>query len=492
MKRLCLILLVCLLALTTQAQELTIKSMTVAGNDISASQYERKDLNGQACALVKVLLASPGAVFEGNVIGDVAYKTGEYWVYMTEGSKELRIKHPQTQPLQVVFKKLGIDKLASKTTYMLSVLLPQVAVQAQTQKLIIKYSPSYATVLIDTKLYQGDGRVEVELPLGSHDYIIAADGYESVEATVKLTAKAPRTVTEELEPTDDNYQNPNNDNASIGDLLKRKLLTLEDSMTYAIGYAQTAGLKDYLSEKLNVDTTLMKEFENGLFFGSGIGSGTYPAYKGEQLKSFNAGIQIGSQIVNQMIGGINKEVYGEDSTRSVPLRCFMAGFIAALDDNTTILNQSEATEVAQSLMAKVRDMALEDKYGQNRKDGERFLEQNRRKSGVHVTKSGLQYKIIKEGTGAIPGLDTEVVVHYEGRLLDGTVFDSSYKRGEPVSLKANQVIKGWEEALIRMPVGSVWELYIPQELAYGYREAGDIKPYSLLIFKVELIKINRK
>ena len=320
MKRLCLILLICLLALTTQAQELTIKSMTVAGNDISASQYERKDLNGQACALVKVLLASPGAVFEGNVIGDVAYKTGEYWVYMTEGSKELRIKHPQTQPLQVVFKKLGIDKLASKTTYMLSVLLPQVAVQAQTQKLIIKYSPSYATVLIDTKLYQGDGRVEVELPLGSHDYIIAADGYESVEATVKLTAKAPRTVTEELEPTDDNYQNPNNDNASIGDLLKRKLLTLEDSMTYAIGYAQTAGLKDYLSEKLNVDTTLMKEFENGLFFGSGIGSGTYPAYKGEQLKSFNAGIQIGSQIVNQMIGGINKEVYGEDSTRSVPLR----------------------------------------------------------------------------------------------------------------------------------------------------------------------------
>ena len=198
MKRIYLIILSCWAMLSAaQAQELTVKSMAVAGNDISASQYERKDLNGQACALVKVLLASPGAVFEGNVIGDVAYKTGEYWVYLTEGTKELRIKHPQTQPLQVVFKEYGIEKVSAKTTYNLSVLLPQ-ASQPQTQKLTINYSPATATVLIDSKFYKGSGRVEAMLPVGSHDYIIAADGYETAEGSVKLTANAPRTVNENL------------------------------------------------------------------------------------------------------------------------------------------------------------------------------------------------------------------------------------------------------------------------------------------------------
>ena len=182
------------------AQKLTVESMALAGNDISASQYERKDLNGQACALVKVLLASPGAVFEGNVIGDVAYKTGEYWVYMTEGSKELRIKHPQAQPVQVVFKDYGVEKLTSKTTYTLSVLLPQAAV-TQMQKLVINYSPANATVLVDSKLQQGNGRVEVLLPVGSHEYIIAANGYETAEGSVKLTAGSPRTITENLNRT---------------------------------------------------------------------------------------------------------------------------------------------------------------------------------------------------------------------------------------------------------------------------------------------------
>lgn len=201
MKRIFLIILACWAMLAVaSAQKLTVESMALAGNDISASQYERKDLNGQACALVKVLLASPGAVFEGNVIGDVAYKTGEYWVYMTEGSKELRIKHPQAQPVQAVFKDYGVDRLTSKTTYTLSVLLPQAAV-TQMQKLVINYSPANATVLVDSKLQQGNGRVEVLLPVGSHEYIIAANGYETAEGSVKLTAGSPRTITENLNRT---------------------------------------------------------------------------------------------------------------------------------------------------------------------------------------------------------------------------------------------------------------------------------------------------
>ena len=198
MKRLYLILLICWAMLSVaSAQELTVKSMTVAGNDISASQYERKDLNGQASALVKVLLASPGAVFEGNVIGDVVYKTGEYWVYLSAGSKELRIKHPQTQPLQVVFKEYGTDKVSAKMTYNLSVLLPETP-QTQTQKLVINYSPANATVLVDSKLQQGNGHIEIVLPVGSHDYIIAADGYATAEGSVKLTTDGSRTINETL------------------------------------------------------------------------------------------------------------------------------------------------------------------------------------------------------------------------------------------------------------------------------------------------------
>ncbi len=129
MKRIFLIILACWAMLSVaSAQELTVKEMK-ATNDISASQYERKDLNGQACALIKVSLPSPGVLFEGNVIEPVEYKTGEFWVYMSSGSKELRIKHPQTHPLHVRFDEYGIKKVESKSTYYLTVLIPSVAAQ---------------------------------------------------------------------------------------------------------------------------------------------------------------------------------------------------------------------------------------------------------------------------------------------------------------------------------------------------------------------------
>jgi FKBP-type peptidyl-prolyl cis-trans isomerase FklB len=122
--------------------------------------------------------------------------------------------------------------------------------------------------------------------------------------------------------------------------------------------------------------------------------------------------------------------------------------------------------------------------------GADFLAANATKEGVKTTASGLQYKVITQGTGAVPTATDDVKVNYEGRLIDGKVFDSSYKRGEPNTFKANQVIKGWTEALTMMPVGSKWELYIPYDLAYGERGAGnDIKPYETLVFTVELLDI---
>lgn len=132
------------------------------------------------------------------------------------------------------------------------------------------------------------------------------------------------------------------------------------------------------------------------------------------------------------------------------------------------------------------------KYGEVRKQGEDFLAANALKDGVQVTESGLQYEVVTMGKGLKPAATDKVKVHYEGTLIDGTVFDSSYQRGEPVVFGVNQVIAGWTEALQLMPVGSTFMLYIPQNLAYGERGAGQqIPPYSTLIFKVELLGIEK-
>lgn len=156
------------------------------------------------------------------------------------------------------------------------------------------------------------------------------------------------------------------------------------------------------------------------------------------------------------------------------------------------MTKEEAQTFMQTQMDAVKSKALEKKYADNKAAGEKFLAENKTKEGVVTTPSGLQYKVITKGTGAIPADTSKVKVNYKGTLIDGTEFDSSYKRKEPATFRANQVIKGWTEALTMMPVGSKWELYIPQDLAYGARETGgQIKPFSTLIFEVELVGIEK-
>jgi FKBP-type peptidyl-prolyl cis-trans isomerase FklB len=167
----------------------------------------------------------------------------------------------------------------------------------------------------------------------------------------------------------------------------------------------------------------------------------------------------------------------------------LAGFIASVKSNYSEEMMTEATAYSTIHEEAIKAKAMEEKYGENKAAGEKFLEENKTKEGVQTTESGLQYKIIKAGKGAIPTENSTVKVNYKGTLIDGTEFDSSYKRNAPATFKANQVIKGWTEALTMMPVGSKWELYIPQELAYGSRNAGQIKPFSTLIFEVELIDV---
>jgi FKBP-type peptidyl-prolyl cis-trans isomerase len=257
-----------------------------------------------------------------------------------------------------------------------------------------------------------------------------------------------------------------------------------DSMSYAIGLAQTQGLKEYLVERLGVDTTYMDEFIKGLNEGANAGDDKKKA-------AYYAGIQIGQQISNQMLKGINHEVFGDDSTKTISLKNFMAGFIAGTTGKNAIWRVDSAAAIAQAKMALIKGKYMEKQYGKNKIASEKFLAANAKKSGVKTLPSGVQYRVIKEGNGEMPKDTSMVKVQYEGRTIDGKVFDSSYKNGQPITLRANQVIKGWTEALVHMPVGSIWEVYIPQNLAYGDREQGPIKPFSALIFKIELLGIQK-
>jgi len=258
-----------------------------------------------------------------------------------------------------------------------------------------------------------------------------------------------------------------------------------DTLSYAMGMAQTQGLKEYLSDRLQIDTAYMDDFIKGLNDGANAGDDKKKA-------AYYAGIQIGQQISNQMVKGINHEVFGDDSTKTISLKNFMAGFVSGTTGKKGLMTVEQAAQVAQAKMMAIKAKNMEKEYGPNKVAGEKFLAANKKKPGVVTLPSGVQYKVIKEGNGPMPKGTSMVKVQYEGKTIDGKVFDSSYKRGEPISLRANQVIKGWTEALVHMPVGSVWEVYIPQNLAYGEREQGQIKPFSVLIFKIELVSLGEK
>lgn len=260
-----------------------------------------------------------------------------------------------------------------------------------------------------------------------------------------------------------------------------------DSLSYSMGMAQTQGLKDYLSKQLKIDVNYMDDFVKGLKEGVAESSQAKAAYY--------AGTQIGQQILRQMMPGLNKELFGAESTKKISLDQFMAGFISGVTGKDGKMTVDSANQVARRLMEQVKNDALMEQYGDNKKAGEDFIAAQaklakKKKSGITVLPSGLIYKVLVKGNGPVAKETDKVKVKYEGRLIDGTVFDSTEKHGgEPATFSPSQVIKGWTEALTLMPVGSKWQLYIPQELAYGNRDAGQIKPFSALIFDVEVLEI---
>ena len=189
--------------------------------------------------------------------------------------------------------------------------------------------------------------------------------------------------------------------------------------------------------------------------------------------SYSIGLGIGQNLSSMGIGNLAVDDFAQ-AIKDV------------LEGNQTAISHNEAREIVNKYFEE-----LENKKGAVAiEQGQAFLEENKKGQGVVVLPSGLQYEIIKEGTGKKPKATDQVRCHYEGTLIDGTLFDSSIQRGEPAVFGVNQVIPGWVEALQLMPEGSKWKLYIPSELGYGARGAGEmIPPHSTLIFEVELLEV---
>lgn len=267
--------------------------------------------------------------------------------------------------------------------------------------------------------------------------------------------------------------------------MKIDTVSLKD-FSYDMGMAQTEGLKNYLSQRMNMDTTKMDDFLRGL-------NEAFNKAGDKGLGAYAAGLQIGQQVVGQILPGVNQRITDKTDTTFIDEQLFKEGFIAGITKKNMKVSADSATHAATNQMDYYHAVLMDKKYGKNRTDGEKFLAENAKKDSVKIVPgSAVQYKILKVGNGEIPTATSKVKVNYEGRLIDGTVFDSSYKRNKPAEFECGKVIKGWTDALTHMPVGSIWEIYIPQELGYGAQENGSkIPPFSTLIFKVELLSIEK-
>ena len=253
-----------------------------------------------------------------------------------------------------------------------------------------------------------------------------------------------------------------------------------DTFSYLLGMANSNGLKAYLSQRMGIDTAYVEDFLKGF-----QQKELTEADKREKARL--AGMEIREQVETQVWSNANRQI--DDSVDVLNHEQFIKGFQNGIFPVDTTFSMDSAQSLVQKQMAYYHKVKMEKKYGANRLAGEQFLKLNAKQDSVQTTARGLQYKVITMGTGEKPQKTDRVKVDYEGRLIDGTVFDSSYKRGKPATFPVGQVIAGWTEALCMMPVGSKWEVYVPQELGYGDREQQKIPPFSCLVFTIELHEI---
>ena len=242
-----------------------------------------------------------------------------------------------------------------------------------------------------------------------------------------------------------------------------------DSLNYAFGVVNGAQIRNYVLAEDSTDEAIEEFIDN-------VNIGLKQKVRNPQVVQF--GTNIGTAIREQEPVGL-LGIEGLETNYDM----IKQGFINGLYNYTEQFDMQSANIYIDGVVNHV-------KYGVTKAEGEKFLQENALRDEVQVTESGLQYEVLVQGKGKKPTADQTVKVHYEGTLIDGTVFDSSYKRGEPIEFPLDGVIQGWTEGLQLMPVGSKYKLYIPYELGYGERGAGQsIPPYSALIFTVELLEI---
>jgi len=260
---------------------------------------------------------------------------------------------------------------------------------------------------------------------------------------------------------------------------KANLKTDVDTLSYAIGLANGSQMTGYLTQQ-GIDSAYIGEFVRGFKEGS--------ATAGDKKKAaYLAGLQAGSN----MTSSINSQIFAGDSIHHVSQKNLLAGLVDGVKKNTKIMTPEQAMNSINGLAERVHAKVVAERFAEVKEKNAKFLADNAKKEGVKTLPSGVQYKVITEGKGALPTDSSKVKVDYEGKTIDGKVFDSSMKRGQPMECVVRQNIPGFAEALTHMPVGSEWEIYVPAEQAYGERDMGEIKPFSTLIFKVKLLSIEK-
>ncbi|MEE1222791.1 MAG: FKBP-type peptidyl-prolyl cis-trans isomerase [Bacteroidaceae bacterium] len=264
---------------------------------------------------------------------------------------------------------------------------------------------------------------------------------------------------------------------------KADLNNEQDTLAYAFGMTRGDNLKEYLVRSLDMDTTYMDEFIKGLSQGMN-------ADDDKKKEAYLIGMNMGMQVKNELVKGLNYELFGDDTTRSVSINNMLAGLVSGATKKDQKLTSEEAGETFNRLLQKIKKAELANNYAGWKKENEDFLAQVAQGDSIKKLADGLYYEVIEEGTGEVPVDTDRVQVHYEGQLIDGTEVENSYKRDAPLTFRVNEVIPGWTEALVHMPVGSKWKLYVGQQHAYGEREVDEnIKPFSTLVFTLELLGI---
>ena len=249
-----------------------------------------------------------------------------------------------------------------------------------------------------------------------------------------------------------------------------------DTLSYAFGIEQSQGVKQFL-QQMEIDTAYIDEFAKGI-------AEAAQGVDDKKKAAYNAGIGVGQQL-NMMLKGYSRQLFDGDSTKTLSMKNLAAGFIAGATGKDAKMTLEQARMFGQAKAQAILTKKAETKFAKEKKASDDFMAAAAKKEGIQKLGLGVLYKVLKAGNGAVPSKNATVTINYEGKNISGKVFDKRDGAKMPIS----GAIPGFVEAISHMPVGSKWEIYIPYSAGYGAQQAGpDLKPFSALIFTVELLK----